>query len=164
MLKVRKNSPFCGVFESYIFDNGKSFIENIELVWKSARSPSALEYLESSSDDILMAVIIQQVISGEFCAVVQSYDVVQDQKIIVLEYSDSGLDAVVNGEENSYLAYIDYETNAIDYIDDGPKLDEHLIKILVESCKLIEENYGMHVELELQIQNNALHFLQVRPI
>ena len=86
----KKNAPFCGVFESYVFDTEKSFVENIELVWKSAQSSSALKHSQNSTNDIVMAVIIQQIIFGEFCAVVQSYDIVQDQKRIVLEYSSSG--------------------------------------------------------------------------
>ena len=158
---------FCGIFDSCVYDCSLSIFKNIAKVWESALTPRVMVYQNKHTNfqEIVMSVLIQPLVHGTYSAVVQSRDLVNNIDTIIIEYSSNGLDTVVNGEENSYLAYINPYTKEVDYYDpDSPILSEKVVELIIHDCKKIERLFGSHVELELQLFDSSIEYIQIREV
>jgi phosphoenolpyruvate synthase/pyruvate phosphate dikinase len=159
----RVDKAYCGVFDSFVYNKENKMIKSVEQVWKSAYSPYVNMYNDFYNEKIRMAVIVQEIIVGDYSAVVQSYDIIENKNRIILEYSNLGLDAVVKGYD-SYRVYIDYESKNCKYVDNSPELKDEIIEGLIYDCKKAEEIFCSHVEMEIQIKYKTIFYLQVRSI
>ena len=165
-IEESKDISCCGVFESFIYDNNVSLIQNVQKVWVSLKSPytkSYFQYINYPIDKIKMAVIVQEVKRERFSAVIQTYDIIHDKKGIILEYSDQDLDSVVSGREDAYTMYIDYNCDSNTFRD-MPNINEKIIKQLTRDCSIAENIFGSHVEMEAQIGVNDIYYIQARNI
>ena len=161
------NEPYSGIFESYLYNGTYPLIDLIKKVWESASSPIAFEYMKNQQhfNSIEMAVIIQEVIHGDYSAVIQSYDVVHNRDRILLEYNGSGIDSIVNGTENSSLAYIFPSNGSIEYCDNNhPSIHPNIIKSIIDDCHLGNTVFGGHVEYEVVFKNSSIIYVQARRI
>lgn len=161
------DSDFCGIFDSHIYDKNLSIFKNVAKVWDSTFTPTVKAYQAKQihSQEIAMAVLIQPIIYGRYSAVVQSFDLINNANRIIIEYSCNGFDMVVNGEENSYLAYINPQTMKVDYYEaDSPILCNRVIESIIYDCKKIEQLFNSHVELEIQLFNDTIKYIQVRKV
>lgn len=166
---VEGSSDYCfsGVFDSFIFDPSISIFRNLARVWNSALTSTVKSYQRKSDTykEILMAVLIQPLVHGKYSAVVQSFDIINNTNTIIVEYSCNGVDTVVNGEENSYIAYINPETMEVDYYDaDSPTLSYKIIEQITHDCKEIEQLFGIHAELEIQLFDESIEYIQIREV
>lgn len=156
----------CGVFESFIHDKNMSLTQNVQRVWNSLKSSYAKSYFEYTNypiEEIKMAVIVQEIKRERFSAVIQTYDIIHDKKCIILEYSDQNLDSVVNGCDDAYIVYIDYNGNS-NAFQGIPPISDRIIKQLIHDCSNAEEIFGSHIEMEAQIGLNDIYYIQARNI
>lgn len=160
--------PCCGVFESCMYDCSRSFFENVRRVWESAHSQQALDYYHSiglSIEDIKMGVIVQEVKKGKYNAVIQSYDIINDCRNIILEFTDGAINSIVDDYEESKIIYVN---NNLDSADEQAVLSEDISQEVLESirhdCLCIEKAFASHVEIEAQIFENYIIYLQARKI
>lgn len=150
-----------GIFDSYICHDKKGIINRIVQVWESATSQLAQKYLSNCgySDDLLMAVIVQCIQRGKLSAVIQSYDLVQDENRIIVEYCEGALNSIVDDELNSSIYYIERDI-------DLDSLCTSLLPIekIKRDCISIETIVGGKAEIEAQITDNDIWYIQARNI
>lgn len=150
-----------GIFESYVCHDRKNIIQVIKRVWDSTTADLAHSFFLNSLDTnaLRMAVIVQHIIRGNYNLVIQSYDVIEDKNRAIIEYCNGELNSIVDDIQNASLCYIDYNQKELT----GCPLDlplEHIKK----DCKLIETIIGGKAEIEAQIENGKIWYLQARLI
>ncbi len=155
------NAMCCGVFESIVHDPGHTFSESIRSVWNSTQSPAALGYYQlvgSSFEAVSMAVIVQQLHIEMATAVIHTYDIVNNLPRIVLEYSFHAPNSIVDGKLDAELAFVDSA-------EDWPSfISEKLGRQLIADCKKAEQVFNSHLELEAQIGEHNICYLQARTL
>lgn len=160
-----KEYSCCGVFDTYVYDPSFSITHFIKKVWDSACSSFAIDYcnkINYPSCNIKMAVIIQEIKKGDYNAVIQTYDIVNHKNRIVLEYSSGDIDSVVNGFLDANTLFIEYEQDSTSFSD--VILNKRIIYRLINDCYTAEKVFNSHVELEAQICNNNIFYVQAREI
>lgn len=156
----------CGVFESCIFDADISLVDNVKKVWDSVKSHDAKSYFDFLNfpiEKIKMSVIVQKLIEGDSSSVIQTFDIVNDRKRIIVEYSDAGIESIVDGSTNASVIYLDYECNT-NNINDYVRMNKNIINQIISDCKKVEEMFNSHVELEAQISGNEIYYVQARAV
>lgn len=153
----------CGVFESCIFDADILLVDNVKKVWDSVKSYNAkayFDFLNFPIEKIKMSVIVQKLIEGNFSSVIQTFDIVNDRKRIIIEYNDTGIESIVDGSANASVIYLDYECNINEY----ERMDKNIINQIISDCKKVEEMFDSHVELEAQISGSKIYYVQARSV
>ena len=110
-----------------------------------------------------MGVIIQEIYIGDYNAVIQTHDIVNNKNRIVLEYKSGDIDSVVNGFVDANTVFIDYEQSNSKSFSDAV-LKKRIICQLINDCYKAEKVFNSHVELEAQIHNNNIFYVQAREI
>lgn len=151
----------CGIFESKRHCPGHSFYETIRSVWDSTSSFVAHRYYQLeglSLENISMAVIVQEIVKEKATAVIQTYDVVNDLPRMVLEYSFNSNNSIVDGTLDAEVAYIVS-------LEDVPQfMCAELRKQLISDCRFAEQVFNSHLEIEAQIGENSIYYLQARAL
>lgn len=156
----------CGVFDSVLVSDRNKLEQSLFEVWKSVNSKYSNAYCKTiklSKDRIKMAVIVQKVERKRYSAVIQSYDIVNDRNIIVVEYISGGVNSIVDGKHDAKVLYIDSHGTVIDGERNNDIPNDILGKI-ISDIKRIEAICGGHVEIEAQIDSLSIVYLQVRKI
>ena len=79
----------AGVFESFVYEKENAPYQYLKRIWDSSLDEKAKGYYELTGinkDNVKMAVIIQQYVSGQIAAVIQSFDIVNELPIMLIEY------------------------------------------------------------------------------
>ncbi|MBP5407480.1 hypothetical protein J6Z19_10135 [bacterium] len=149
-----------GIFESFLCNNKKDIINKIIQVWNSTTSQLAKKFFNNCdcSDNILMAVIVQCVQRGRYSAVIQSYDLVEDRNRIIVEYCEGTLNSIVDDEQNASIYYIERNINSDVTHSSLP------IEKIKRDCITIETIIGGKAEIEAQITDNDIWYIQARKI
>lgn len=160
--------PCCGVFDSYLYDSSCSFFENVRKVWESVRYQQSLDYYQStglSIENIKMAVIVQEVHKGTYNAVIQSYDTINDSRRIILELTKGAINSIVDDYEDSLIIYVNSDSeNSVEQAVINEDINQNTIEMIRRDCHCIEKTFGSHVEIEAQIFENHIIYLQARKI
>lgn len=157
---------FAGSFDSYLNVDEVNLIEKIKECWASMYNVRNLYYVNKNGLDLInikIAVIIQEMVYGEFSGVCFTVNPVNNQSEMVIE-------ACPGNGENTVGGCIIPETHIIN------KKDYSLIKInnnlgllnnindLIDTCKKIESCYNYPQDIEWAFANDNFYILQSRPI
>ena len=155
---IGKDCP--GIFESYVCHDKKDILDLIIKVWDSTTSISAQSFFskENFQENISMAVIVQCIQKGKYNAVIQSYDFVEDRKRIIVEYCQGSINSIVDDEQDAFIYYIEYNNTETTYLESLP------IDKIKEDCITIESIVGGNAEIEAQISDNEIWYIQARNI
>lgn len=150
-----------GIFESYFCDRRDSYADMTIRVWESVHDKGTVNYLSDriNIDKLKMGVIIQPVCQGEVCGVIQTYDVINSSREMVVEYAPWRLEAVVDGTENSYRIILTRDKKIRKGTWTG---DITTLERLQEFGEKIESILGGYVEVEFVIKENRVYILQTR--
>ncbi len=157
----------CGVFSSFICRGSDSLYTCIENVWKSTIDKAAQSYLNLVGIDksqLKMAVIVQRFIEGPVSAVIHSYDIIEDENRIIIEYTTGDVAEIVDGTVDAQTVYMDYSGNILGGENSGVVFSKKNKTDISTLCLLIENSLGAHVEIEAIITSEAIVFLQCRKI
>lgn len=150
-----------GIFESYVCHDRKNILLAIKQVWDSTTAELAKSFFHNNigSNVLRMAVIVQRIKKGNYNLVIQSHDIIEDKDRIIVEYSEGVSNSIVDDIQNASLLYIDYnDKKLIEYPDDIP------VKLIKNDCKIIESIIGGKTEIEAQVENGKIWYLQARAI
>lgn len=156
-----------GVFETQMLGE-ETFAVALEKIWRSTHSQFSKAYFQllgAGQNDVSMAVIVQKMEKRKYSAVIQSYDVIHNRRIFVVEYVDGEVDSVVAGKVNANLLYI----NPQDGTFEGYNVDERIfsrqviIRIMKDVMKA-EKIFGGYIEMEAQIDGEGITYLQARKL
>ena len=116
-----------------------------------------------NKDSVKMAVIIQQYISGQVAAVIQSFDIVNELPIMLIEYASGSTSAIVDGTIDAEFISVSRDNRIVEKPETVPFGMDIVIE-LNNSIKILEDLLKSHVEVEIQIENNVIYYLQVRKL
>ena len=110
-----------------------------------------------------MAVIIQEMVEGDFSGVVFTVDPVYNNFILIEAVSGLG-EQLVSGKitPNSYFIFRD--TMEIKEFSEEIKMDKEIIKKMGKIALSIEKDFGNAQDIEFTIKEKDIYILQTRPI
>ncbi len=158
--------PCCGIFNSYLEDNSISLYDNIKKVWDSTSTQDVKSYLNRSNVSryaIKMAVLVQEIVKKKYTAVIQTFDIIRNRNQIIVEYSSGAIDSIVNGECDAYIVWIQTD-GTVKYSNNSPCLNQNIIDRIINDCQLAERILSGHLELEAQIDESEIVYIQARII
>ena len=159
-----KYSILAGIFESIGPIKGKTEIEQgIIGVIKSLYSPKALFQMlimGVSIKSVLMGIIIQEYMKGEYYGVVFSHNPLTGKKQLIIEYSKNP-EGVTSGKGDSNIIY---GTNNDDTKSDNYGFDKKIISQIKNCIKICLDLLKYPIDMEFVIKNNELYILQVREL
>lgn len=152
----------CGIFESSVCSAGNG-LKNLKKVWASADTEYAKAYLkliDASYETVRMAVIVQKFEKRKFSSVIQSRDIINGQDSVVIEFVSGDHDSVVTGKKNAKVIRLDRYADIVE----GKNRDfsYELLEKIVRDVKNAEAIFGGPVEIEAQIDESSISYLQVR--
>ncbi len=156
----------AGVFSSFIYDSRISIKEHIKKVWGSSQdvySNNYFDLIEIDKDNFMMGIIVQEYVEGNLTLLIQSYDIINDRLQLLLEYTTNGVSCIVDGTINADLLYINYEGQIVEG-EGCDLLSTGILQQIVTDCKKMEHLFNSHVEVEAQILENTIYYLQVRKL
>lgn len=160
-IEGREKTVCCGIYESKVHHAGDSYFDTIRAVWDSTQSLTAQKYYVltgQSADDVSMAVIVQEIKKERATAVIQTHDMINDTSGIILEYSFDAENSIVDGIFDAEVAYINRPEDVPTFMK--PELRMQLIS----DCRKAESIFGTHLEIEAQIGEDNIYYLQARTL
>ncbi|MBN1215970.1 MAG: hypothetical protein JXA99_11095 [Candidatus Lokiarchaeota archaeon] len=157
-----KYNILAGIFESIGPINGRKEIEQgILTVIKSLYSPKAIFQMlimGISIKSVLMGIIIQEYIIGEYYGVVFSHNPLTGEKQLIIEYSEKP-EGVTLGSGESKIIYgsDDFDTN-------NYNLNIQIISQIKKYINICLNLLNHPIDMEFVIKNNELYILQVREL
>ncbi|MDP2649637.1 MAG: PEP/pyruvate-binding domain-containing protein [bacterium] len=187
-------ASWAGQLETYLNVDKKSLISKIKQCWNSIKSERALQYASQqnlSKDQLLIAVVVQEMIESEASGVIFTINpVTNDQNEIMIEAGFGLGEMIVQGEITPNNFILDKKTLEIKSKDiqnqdkmlvfrDGKNVEvpvsenkknkqtisDDLIKKLGEIAIKIENHYQVPQDIEWAIDNaQKIWILQSRPV
>ena len=161
----KDNFAACGVFESVLHSNTNDIWNDLCKVWGSVDTEYSDAYYNAvglKKEEVRMAVIIQRVDIKQFSAVIQTYDIVNNENNVIVEYMNGGSNSIVDGKEDARLFLINAFGEVIGDRDEG--FSDKIIEILRNDIDRAKDIFGGHLEIEAQIGSESVTYLQVRKI
>lgn len=160
------NSSFAGQFKSVLNVQGADHVfQAVWAIWATVTSNNVQAYLEKhglSAHDLLMAVIIQKMITPVYAGVALSRNPVTGADEVVVEAVKGTGDALVQTGVTPYRWINKWGTYIHKPEVEGPP--EALIDQVVQETRIIAEKLKSHVDLEWVFDGTNLYWLQVREI
>jgi pyruvate,water dikinase len=157
---------FAGQFKSVLNVRGvDNIFQAIWSIWGTVKAENVQSYLEQhdiSSEELLMGVIIQEMITPVYAGVALSRNPVTGADEVVVEAVEGSGDALVQSGVTPYRWINKWGT----YIH-GPDSDSvpiALIDQVIQETRVIAEKLKSHVDLEWVYDGENLYWLQVREI
>ncbi|MEJ2487391.1 MAG: PEP/pyruvate-binding domain-containing protein, partial [Anaerolineales bacterium] len=157
---------FAGQFKSVM--NAKSIedvIQAIWSVWSSAKADNVLSYLEAHripEDQLLMAVLIQEMVPAVFSGVALSRNPVTAADEIIVEAISGSGDRLVQGGFTP-IRWVNKWGYWVEKPADAP-IPFSVIEQVVEETRQIAEKLGYQIDLEWVYNGEQLYWVQVREI
>lgn len=164
---LQKNS-FAGQYDTFLgITTVEDCILSIKKCWASLWNERVFLYREKykiNHSEASMAVIVQTLIKADFSGVLFTIDPVKGQKNrIVLEYCQGQGENLVSGRVTPERIIIDKKNLKI--IEETKReFSEELLKKLVEDSLKIEGYFNSPQDIEWDIKNEEIYFLQSRPV
>jgi glycerol-3-phosphate acyltransferase PlsY/phosphohistidine swiveling domain-containing protein len=157
---------FAGQFMSYLnISNIEDMVTAIVNVWQSIESDRVQAYLKhtgKSSEELQMAVIIQEMVKARFSGVVFTRNPVTGFDEIVVE-AVSGFGDRLYRQDALMERWVYKWGNWLEKPANTTIDEEVIVKIITESRK-ISQRYGSAVDLEWAYDGNKIYWLQLRLI
>jgi pyruvate,water dikinase len=161
---------FAGQFKSVLDVEGvDEILGAIQLVWDATQSPSIQAYLEqkgSCSQDLKMAVIIQEMVSAKVSGVAFSKNPITGlDEVLVEAVAGTGEALVQDGvTPQRWISKWGTWTDTPDEAVDGPGIQLELIDEVVRQTKAIARAHGRPVDLEWVYDGHQVNWVQMREI
>ena len=184
---------FAGQLESFLYVDKEHISKAIKDVWLSSESNRVKEYLQNNSIDtnqLKIAVIIQEMIDADISGVAFSVDPINGNRDAVVISSVYGLgEGLVSGLLDSdnftitpskIISNIKKKTQKIvldeskqketcivavkDDLQEAPSLKQTELRHISHITNEIESFYGKPQDIEWALSNNKFYILQARPI
>jgi phosphoenolpyruvate synthase/pyruvate phosphate dikinase len=165
---------FAGQFDSFLgIKTPQETINAVIKCWMSLFSSRSINYrlinnLSLKSEDIKMAVILQEMILGEKSGVMFTHDPVTGNDSSLIINSVLGLgNKLVSGEADSDSYSIDKKSFKIvnqKTIENNPHLNSMLLENLSKTGIALEKFYHKTQDIEWTIKDKKIYILQSRPI
>lgn len=158
-------ASFAGVHDTYLNVSAKDVYAHIELVYASAFSQQSLSYRRAKgldTEQIRMAVIIQEMVDADYAGVAFTLDPVTDDP-------DKTVIAVTKGLGDKL---VDGSVSGTTYTVSGQKIDvkgedilsKKQIRAVLDMIGLVAGQSHTFLDIEFAIKGNRAYFLQARPI
>ena len=180
-----QTNAWAGQLDTFLFIDENSLIDSIKKCWASLFGTRAIYYRlkNNFSQEISVAVVVQQMIGSDFSGVAFSNDPTGGGGVIIECVEGLG-EAIVSGsvtpdrytiKNNKVDVKIASQTKKLIYsnnkqltyvpvVNNSQKLSDLNIKKLAKSIELIKNFYGFEVDIEWCLKNNEIYILQCRPI
>ena len=161
---------FAGQFKSVLDVQGvEEILEAVRFVWDTTQSPLIQAYLEqkgSGSQDLKMAVIIQEMVSAKVSGVSFSKNPITGlDEVLVEAIRGSGEALVQNGvTPQRWISKWGTWTSTPEDAINGPGIELELIDDVVRQTKEIARTYGHPVDLEWVYDGDEVNWVQMREI
>jgi pyruvate,water dikinase len=169
-LEDEQDLSFAGQFKSVLDVEGvEEILEAIRHVWDATQSPSIQAYLEqkgSGSQDLKMAVIIQEMVSAKVSGVAFSKNPITGlDEVLVEAIRGTGEALVQDGvTPQRWISKWGTWTDAPDDAIDGAGIQIELIDDVVRQTKAIARAHGRPVDLEWVYDGHQVNWVQMREI
>lgn len=159
------NHSFAGIHDSFLNVSKENILEKIELVYKSAFSERAILYRKQnglSTENIRIAVIVQEMINADFAGVINTINPITNNPDEIMISVVEGLgESLVDGTNDS----TDYFVNGKNIKVKGPDiLSKKQIKNIVKLAHEVQDKYDHFQDIEYAVKGNKVYFLQTRDI
>jgi phosphohistidine swiveling domain-containing protein len=161
---------FAGQFKSVLDVEGvEEILEAIRHVWDATQSPSIRAYLEqkgSGSQELKMAVIIQEMVSAQVSGVAFSKNPITGlDEVLVEAVRGTGEALVQDGvTPQRWVSKWGTWTDIPGDATDGPGIPLELIDKVVRQTKAIARAHGRPVDLEWVYDGHQVNWVQMREI
>ncbi|MDE7454007.1 MAG: hypothetical protein K2N22_06330 [Clostridia bacterium] len=156
---------FAGVHDSFLNIPKKHVVRYIEKVYGSAFTDRAKDYRKTrglSSEDIKIAVVIQEMVDAEFAGVINTINPVTDNPDEIVISVTRGLgDKIVDGTDSGTTYVVNHDKTKIDGED---ILGAKPLRKIVEFAKEIASKTTSFQDIEFAYRNGKVYFLQARAI
>jgi phosphohistidine swiveling domain-containing protein len=154
---------FAGQFKSFLNVQGVNHVmDAIIEVWKSASSPSLLNYMTDNNiqQTVKMGVIIQEMVHSDYSGVSFSKNPLTGLSEVIVE-ANMGL-----GDTIAQSTPLRWVNKWGEWIEQSSYKDirQDLVKEVVYKTKQIAKSFGAAVDIEWAFDGKQLYFLQVRRI
>jgi pyruvate,water dikinase len=187
-------ASFAGQQDTYLWIEGApALLDAVVRCWASLYTTRAIGYrrrFNVASDDVAMAVVVQQMVPAVAAGVTMTLEPVTGDRRQIYIASALGLgEGVVNGDVETDSAWVDkaslclrkreiarqtrahrYESGAVRIVDlapgegDAPSLDDDTLLRVARLALQIEQNAGYAVDVEWAVDaDGEVHLLQARP-
>jgi len=169
-LEDEQDLSFAGQFKSVLDVEGvEEILQAIRHVWDATQSPSIQAYLEqkgSGSQDLKMAVIIQEMVSAKVSGVAFSKNPITGlDEVLVEAIRGTGEALVQDGvTPQRWISKWGTWTDAPDDAIDGAGIQIELIDDVVRQTKAIARAHGRPVDLEWVYDGHQVNWVQMREI
>ena len=161
---------FAGQFKSVLDVQGiEEILKAVRFVWDTTQSPAIQTYLGhkgSGSQDLKMAVIIQEMVFAKVSGVAFSKNPITGLDEVLVEAIRGSGEALVQ-DGVTPLRWINKWgtwTEAPDDASDGQGIELELIDAVVRQTKAIARAYGRPVDLEWVYDGREVRWVQIREI
>jgi pyruvate,water dikinase len=157
---------YAGLFTTVLNVQGVDAVMNaIETVWQKADSEQVRSYINKTgaqSNDFLMAVIIQEMVTAVFAGVVFTRNPVTGHNETIIEAVKDNGEGLFQSGRTPFRWIIDQD----EYVEEPGRniLSRKVIARLVRQSKKISRRYGKPLDLEWCFNGQELYWLQLREI
>lgn len=164
------NHSFAGLFDSYLHVKRSELKENITKCIKSLFSERMIGYSKRnriSLKDVSIAVIIQEMVYGDFSGIAFSKNPVNNNtNQIMIEIGKGGCEKFVSGKNTPNTYILEKESNNKKVLVEKEDIENinNYLNILKKAIIKLENKLESNVDIEFTFKSNELIMLQWRPI
>lgn len=159
-------SSFAGQFKSVLNAKGvDNVFQAIWSIWGTVEADNVQSYLEQhdiSTEELLMGVIVQEMITPVYAGVALSRNPVTGADEVVVEAVEGSGDALVQSGVTPYRWINKWGTYILK--PESENVPNNLIEQVVDETRTIADKLKSHVDLEWVYDGKHLYWLQVREI
>lgn len=164
-------SSYAGIFETVLNVQTEELLAAINQVKASTDGVRSEMYKRERNTRIEgMGVIIQHMVEADYAGVAFTYSPVdKDHRIALIEVVSGNGESLVSGKKTPAAIRVNKIThmnrvtrNGVDNIPDNEL--ENIAEMLMPFINIIEDNYGLPMDVEWAIADDQVYILQARPI
>lgn len=172
-LEDSRNLSFAGLLKTYLNVEKEDLLLSIQKIWHQKNSENVKMYLHKygiSSDDLKIAIIVQEMVEPEYAGVGFSVNPItlnNDEIIIEIVRGIGG--KLVSGTVTPNTYFVNKKdskisnSNIVD-VDLDNQLNQTVLEEISRTINLLESTNGTPVDVEFAVNRDSVFYLQYRPI